>query len=81
MPRIRSESRIEKPTLADIRKQWGFSANELARRAGVAASTIRRIEHGDPPHMETITKIARALDCAPETIDWPSAPFGMGAWR
>jgi transcriptional regulator with XRE-family HTH domain len=72
---------MEKPTLAEIRKQRGFSANELARRAGVAASTIRRIENGDPPHMETIDKIARALACAPETIDWPGDPFGMGAWR
>jgi transcriptional regulator with XRE-family HTH domain len=53
----------------------------LARRAGVAASTIRRIEHGDPPHMETIAKIARALACAPKMIDWPGDPFGMGAWR
>jgi predicted transcriptional regulator len=72
---------MEKPTLAEARKQWGISANELARQAGVAASTIRRIEHGDPPHMETITKIAHALECAPETIDWPGDPFGMGAWR
>lgn len=72
---------MEKPTLAVVRKQRGLSANELARRAGVAASTIRRIEHGDPPHMETISKIARALACAPETIDWPGDPFGMGAWR
>ncbi|HEX3269822.1 MAG TPA: helix-turn-helix transcriptional regulator [Ktedonobacterales bacterium] len=72
---------MEKPTLAEARKQRGFGANELARRAGVAASTIRRIESGDPPHMETLTKIARALECAPETIDWPGDPFGMGAWR
>jgi transcriptional regulator with XRE-family HTH domain len=72
---------MEKPTLVEARTQRGFSANELGRRAGVAASTIRRIENGDPPHMETINKIARALDCAPKTIDWPGDPFGMGAWR
>jgi transcriptional regulator with XRE-family HTH domain len=76
-----SGGRVEKPTLAEIRKRRDFSANEVARRAGVAASTIRRIERGDPPHIETINKIARALDCAPETIDWPGDPFGMGAWR
>ena len=72
---------MKKPTLAEARQQKGFSASELGRRAGIAASTIRRIEHGDPPHMETITKIAQALGCAPETIDWPGDPFGMGAWR
>jgi transcriptional regulator with XRE-family HTH domain len=72
---------MEKPALAEARKRRGFSASELARRAGVASSTIRRIEHGDPPHMETITKIAQALACAPDTIAWPGDPFGMGAWR
>jgi transcriptional regulator with XRE-family HTH domain len=72
---------VEKPTLAEMRKRRGLSANELGRRAGVAASTIHRIEHGVPPHMETITKLAQALDCKPETIDWPGDPFGMGAWR
>ncbi len=72
---------MSKPTLAQARQQRGFSASELARRAGVAASTIRRIEQGVPPHMETIAKIAQALECAPETIDWPGDPFGMGAWR
>lgn len=72
---------MEKPTLAEMRKQRNFSANELGRRAGVAASTIRRIENGVPPHMETINKLARALECAPDMIEWPGDPFGMGAWR
>jgi transcriptional regulator with XRE-family HTH domain len=69
---------MEKPTLAEARKQRGVSANELARQAGVAASTIRRIEHGDPPHMKTINKIAQALACAPETIDCPAIPLAWG---
>jgi transcriptional regulator with XRE-family HTH domain len=60
---------MSKVILAEIRKQRGFSANELGRRAGVAASTIRRIENGDPQHIESIEKIARALECAPNTID------------
>jgi ribosomal protein L13E len=38
---------MEKPTLVEVRKQRGFSAAELGRRAGVGASTARRIEHGD----------------------------------
>jgi transcriptional regulator with XRE-family HTH domain len=72
---------MDKPTLAAMRMRRQLSVSELARRAGVAASTIRRIEHGVPPHMETIEKLAQALDCAPETLDWPGDPFGMGAWR
>ena len=72
---------MAKPMLAEARRRRGLSANELGRRAGVAGSTIRRIESGVPPHMKTITKIARALECAPEIIDWPGDPFGMGAWR
>jgi hypothetical protein len=43
---------------AAARTSWRAQAN-------VAASTIRRIENGVPPHTKTIDKIARALECAP----------------
>jgi len=48
--------------LAHWRKTRGFTQEELAQRANVSVSTIRKIEQGQlNPRMETVRKIAEAL--------------------
>jgi len=53
--------------LKAIRRQRGWSRKELARRAGLHVSTIRRVERGRQMTgggtMTTIVKIAHAMDC------------------
>jgi transcriptional regulator with XRE-family HTH domain len=48
-------------TLRQYRARLGWSAEELARRAGLNAQTIRRIEQGSPTFLHTVGAIARAL--------------------
>ena len=48
--------------LRAARKLRGWSTYELARRAGIAQSTIQRIETGERrPSARTLAKIANAL--------------------
>lgn len=48
-------------TIEDYRVSLGWSIAELARRSGLAARTISRIEKGEPAYSHTIGAIARAL--------------------
>ena len=48
-------------TLQEYRIRLGWSAEDLARRAGVNAQTVRRIERGNPTYLHTAGAIARAL--------------------
>lgn len=67
-----------KPTLREMRLRHALSATELAKRAGVATSTITDIEDKDAkPRMSTIRSLAAALDCQPQDIAWPGNPFGL----
>lgn len=63
-------------TLKQMRLQRALSMSELARAAGVSASTIMDIEAGAQPRMRTIRKLAAALGCEPQDIAWPGDPFG-----
>lgn len=65
-----------KPTLREKRLAVAMSMNELAAAAKVSASTVMDIERGASPRMATIRKLAKALDCAPQDIEWPGDPFG-----
>jgi len=47
--------------LAERRSDLGLSLRELARFSGVAASTIRKIEHGGRVHPERMLAVSRAL--------------------
>ena len=49
------------PQLAALRRQAGFSQDELARRSGVGRTTIYRLEQGANAHFYTIEKLAKAL--------------------
>lgn len=44
------------------REQLGLSREQLAVRAGVASTTIRRAELGQRLHRATVTAILRALE-------------------
>lgn len=70
-------------TLAQARKRRAMTATELAYKAGVAVSTITRIEQGKtgekdrPIRFGTMTKIAEALGMRLDEINWPGDPLGL----
>ena len=50
--------------VADQRKAHGLSQKELAERCGTTQSAIARLEAGGrPPRIDTLLRIANALDC------------------
>jgi len=51
--------------LRRIRDQREISQVDLARRLGIAASHISRIEHGSDPRLSTFVEMARALQVEP----------------
>jgi transcriptional regulator with XRE-family HTH domain len=55
--------------LRQLRKQSLMTQEELAKRSGVAVSTIIRIEHNQvEPHGSTIRKLAEALNVEPHEL-------------
>ena len=65
----------ERPSLTTLRLRAALSMNELAKRAGVSASTVLDIERGAHARMATMRKLAAALGVAPQDIGWPGDPF------
>jgi transcriptional regulator with XRE-family HTH domain len=50
--------------VAERRGQLGLSQQDLARLVGTTQSAIARLERGGrPPRIDTLLKIAEALDC------------------
>jgi transcriptional regulator with XRE-family HTH domain len=50
--------------VAERRAAWGISQRELAELCGTTQSAIARIERGKrPPRIDTLARIASALDC------------------
>jgi predicted transcriptional regulator len=50
--------------VADRRVQMGMSQRELAELCGTTQSAIARLERGGrPPRIDTLLRIAEALDC------------------
>jgi ribosome-binding protein aMBF1 (putative translation factor) len=50
--------------VAERRHERGLSQAELARRVGTTQSAIARLESGGrPPRIDTLLRIAAALDC------------------
>jgi predicted transcriptional regulator len=50
--------------VADRRVEMGMSQRELAERCGTTQSAIARLERGGrPPRIDTLLRIAEALDC------------------
>ena len=58
-------------TLKDIRHKRCISQADLSQRAGVAESTICRLERGhQKPTFRTIRKLAAALEVDPSEIEF-----------
>jgi transcriptional regulator with XRE-family HTH domain len=50
--------------VTERRKAWGISQRELAELCGTTQSAIARVERGArPPRIDTLARIAAALDC------------------
>jgi transcriptional regulator with XRE-family HTH domain len=46
------------------RQEWGLSQRQLADLCGTTQSAIARLERGRrPPRIDTLLRLARALDC------------------
>ncbi len=60
---IRKLSTIKK-NIRQRRKKLGLSQDKLSKLAGIAYNTVVKIESGENPNptIETLTKIARALN-------------------
>lgn len=52
--------------IVQLREEKGYSTTKLAKRAGIAQSTLREIEHGNTsPTWDTINKLCGALELSP----------------
>ena len=50
--------------MAERRLELGLSQADLARRCGTSQSAIARLENGGrPPRIDTLLRLAEALDC------------------
>jgi transcriptional regulator with XRE-family HTH domain len=54
----------------DARKALDLRLVDVAEKAGIATSLISMIEHGYVPSAKTREKLAKALNCEPDTL-WP----------
>jgi len=58
-------------TLKDLRLKQFISQEDLAKKTGIAASTINRLENGkQKPTFKTIRKLAVALGVEPGEIEF-----------
>ncbi|MSU77345.1 MAG: XRE family transcriptional regulator [Gemmataceae bacterium] len=69
-PALEALAILQARDILRARRKLGLSQADLARRAGVRAETLNRIEHGkNKPSVPTIAKIDRALkEAAAEDI-------------
>lgn len=62
------------PRLRDVRQRKLVTQAELARRSGVAVSTLSRLEQGHgPAELATIQRLADALGVEPDALMGPAA--------
>lgn len=60
--------KLREGALREARRRRLWSAAELGRRAGVAESTVLRIEHGQQALPGTVRKLADALEVDPREL-------------
>ena len=62
---------MEMPTLRLLRQRRALSQEDLAKKSGVALSTIIRAEKGNSTRYVTVRRLAEALEVKPEAIAHP----------
>jgi len=62
--------------LIEARAALGFSLREVDRRAGTTAGTIRAIEAGGQPTLDTLESLAAALAVSPAWLAFGLGPSG-----
>lgn len=67
----RGSKGVPVPQLEALRKRAGISQEELAERAGLARTTITRLEQGGIARYQTIDKLAGALHTTRERLIRP----------
>lgn len=62
--------------LGDVRRRRGLTQEQLAERAGVSVSVVRKLERGerDGGRMATLLALARSLDVSTSALFEPGAP-------
>ena len=68
MARKMAPTLVATPALLAWRIRRGFVQKVLADRAGVDRATVARLEQGGVGRLDTITKLAAALDCTPADL-------------
>jgi transcriptional regulator with XRE-family HTH domain len=75
-PPLEDVDLAKRPTLEEARLSKLLSAFELAKRSGVAHTTILDIEQKNAkPRLSTIRKLAEVLGVDPREIAWPGNPL------
>jgi transcriptional regulator with XRE-family HTH domain len=75
-PALEDVDLAKRPTLEEARLDKLLSAYELAKRSGVAHTTILDIEQKNAkPRLSTIRKLAEVLGVDPRDIAWPGNPL------
>lgn len=60
------------PRLKRLRQRAALSQEELGQQAGVARTTVHRLENGaEAPYPSTIRKLAKALGVRPDQLMGP----------
>ena len=61
--------------LARRRRERHIGQSELARKLGMSAANLSRIEHGSDFRVSTLLEIARALKLEPVLVPKPNVPL------
>lgn len=70
---------IRADVIERLREARGLSVAKLAERAGIDAKTLKRIQNGGNAFLETIQRIAKALNATPDSLRADIEPEGKEA--
>ncbi len=59
---------MDTPKVRELREERGLSRRDLARAVGLAESTLRSVERGEPARLATARKVAAYLGAEPVEI-------------